>query len=102
LKTNVSIMAWTPVTMGIMVPSLYIFGAQDTLAGTMGYASYDSIAATIPKMEVTIQSGHAGQPSSGNGASGDAGLAFQKVFLEGDERWRPLLLSIMATASTVK
>jgi hypothetical protein len=102
LKTNVSIMAWTPVTMGIMVPSLFIFGSADTLAGTMGVASYDSIPATVPKMSVTVNSGHAGQPSSGAGASGNAGLAFQKVFLEGDERWRPLLLSIKADATTIK
>jgi hypothetical protein len=102
LKTNVSIMAWTPVTMGITVPSLFIFGSSDTLAGTMGVASYDSIPTTVPKMEVTVNSGHAGQPSSGGGASGNAGLAFQKVFLEGDERWRPLLLSIMADATTIK
>jgi hypothetical protein len=99
LKTNVSIMAWTPSTMGIKVPSLYIFGSSDTLAGTMGMASYSSIAAPTPKMAVTIPSGHAGQPSSGMGQSGEAGLAFQKVYLEGDERWKPLLLSIKATQS---
>ena len=44
LRTNVSIMAWTPATSGITVPSLYIFGSADTLAGTMGMPSYDSIA----------------------------------------------------------
>jgi hypothetical protein len=44
-------------------------------------------------MRVQITSGHAGQPSSGGGKSGEYGLAFQKVFLENDERWRPLLVA---------
>lgn len=97
LKTNVSIMAWTPATSGITVPSLFIFGTSDTLAGTMGMGSYSSISGTVPKMAVTIPSGHAGQPTSGAGASGKAGLAFQKVFLEGDERWLPVLDMIDTT-----
>jgi hypothetical protein len=102
LKTNVSIMAWTPATSGIMVPSLFIFGSSDTLAGTMGMSSYRSIATTVPKMAVTVSSGHAGQPSAGQGESGKAGLAFQKVFLEGDTRWRPLLLMIDADDTNIK
>jgi hypothetical protein len=97
LKSNVSIMAWTPATSGITVPSLFIFGSSDTLAGTMGMSSYRSIMGTTPKMAVTVNSGHAGQPTSGGGASGKAGLAFQKVYLEGDERWKPILGMIMAT-----
>lgn len=96
LKTSVAIMAWGPANGGIMVPSLFIFGSSDGLANTMGMAPYRSISGDVPKMAVTINSGHAGQPSSGGGASGKAGLAFQKVFLEGDERWRPLLLMIEA------
>jgi hypothetical protein len=102
LKTNVSIMAWTPATSGITVPSLYIFGSSDTLAGTMGMASYTSIKDPTPKMAVTVSSGHAGQPSAGMGESGKAGLAFQKVYLEGDERWRPLLLMIDAENTNIK
>jgi hypothetical protein len=102
LKSNVSIMAWTPATSGIMVPSLFIFGSSDTLAGTMGMSSYRGIADSVPKMTVTVSSGHQGQPSAGGGSSGKAGLAFQKVFLEGDERWRPLLLMIDAGETNIK
>jgi hypothetical protein len=102
LKSNVSIMAWTPATSGIMVPSLFIFGSSDTLAGTMGMSSYRSIADSVPKMAVTVNSGHAGQPTSGGGASGKAGLAFQKVYLEGDERWKPILKMIDATDTNIK
>lgn len=96
LKTSVAIMAYGPAWSGIMVPSLYIFGSSDGLANTMGMSAYRSMSGTVPKMAVTINSGHEGQPSSGSGASGKAGLAFQKVFLENDERWRPVLLMIDA------
>src|SRR5262245_28475979 len=77
VKSTVSILAWQPATSGITVPSLFIFGSSDTLAGTMGMSAYRSISGTVPKMTVTINSPHAGQPSSGGGASGKAGLAFQ-------------------------
>ena len=30
--------------------------------------------------------------AAGSGASGKYALAFQKVFLEGDPRWKPLLM----------
>ena len=102
LITNVSIMAWTPSTSGITVPSLYIFGSSDVVAGTMGYASYQSIEDSVPKMAVTVSSGHSGQPGAGGGASGEAGLAFQKVFLENDERWRPILLMVSADETTIQ
>jgi hypothetical protein len=104
LLTNVAIMAWGPVTTGIKVPSLFICGSSDTLAGcgTMGTPAYDGIPDTVPKMRVTINSGHAGQPSSGGGKSGQYGLAFQKVFLENDQRWRPLLVGVMSDATNIK
>jgi hypothetical protein len=102
LNSNMPIMAWAPVSSGITVPSLFIFGNADALAGTMGMSSYRGIDDSVPKMAVTVSSGHAGQPSSGGGASGEAGLAFQKVFLEGDERWRPILLMVDADESTIQ
>ncbi|MND03530.1 hypothetical protein D3C83_233910 [compost metagenome] len=34
-----------------------------------------------------------GPGDAGGGASGARALAFQKVYLEGDERWKPLLIS---------
>jgi hypothetical protein len=95
-------MAWTPATSGIKVPSLFIFGSSDTLAGTMGMSAYRSIMDPTPKMAVTVSSGHAGQPSAGGGSSGKAGLAFQKVYLEGDERWLPVLKMIMASDTNIK
>jgi hypothetical protein len=102
LRTNVSLMAWQPARSGITVPSLFIFGSGDGLAGTMGMSSYRGIADTVPKMAVTVSAGHSGQPSAGSGDAGAAGVAFQKVFLEGDTRWRPLLLMVDADESTIK
>ena len=43
-------------------------------------------------MRVQVTSGHIGQPSAGGGSSGKMGLAFQKAYLEGDERWKKLLV----------
>jgi hypothetical protein len=42
-------------------------------------------------MRVEVSGGHRGQPSAGGGMSGAYGLAWHKVFLEGDDRWLPLL-----------
>ncbi|HET8937996.1 MAG TPA: hypothetical protein VFN67_31345 [Polyangiales bacterium] len=100
LKSSVAIMAWTPTREAIKVPSLFIFGSSDTLAGTMGMSGYTAVEDGTPKMTVTVNSGHAGQPTSGGGASGKAGLAFQKVYLEGDERWLPVLKMIDADDSS--
>jgi hypothetical protein len=40
-----------------------------------------------------------GPTDAGMGTSGEYALAFQKVFLEGDERWKPLLLMKPADGS---
>jgi hypothetical protein len=104
LLSSVAIMAWQPVTSGIKVPTLFICGSSDTLAGcgSMGTPSYNSIAEPTSKMRVTISSGHAGQPSSGSGKSGQFGLAWMKLFLEGDTRWKPLLTAAMVDATNLK
>ncbi len=95
LLTDVAIMPWGPTNSGVTVPTLIICGSSDGTApcSSHGGPAYAGIADTVPKMRVQITSGHAGQPSSGGGKSGEYGLAFQKVFLENDERWRPLLVA---------
>jgi hypothetical protein len=95
LLTDVAIMPWGPTNSGVTVPTLIICGSSDGTApcSSHGTPAYRGIAATVPKMRIQISSGHAGQPSSGMGRSGQVGLAFQKVFLEGDLRWRPLLVA---------
>jgi hypothetical protein len=53
-------------------------------------------------MRVTVSSGHSGQPSAGGNMSGAWGLAFHKTFLDGDERWRPLLTGGNPTATNIQ
>jgi hypothetical protein len=96
LLTSVAIMPWGPTSGRAMtVPTLVICGSSDGTAPcrSHGQPFYSEIPSTTPKMLVTVSSGHSGQPSAGGGASGARGLAFQKVFLEGDERWRSVLIS---------
>ena len=104
LLSDVAIMPWGPVNSGVTVPTLVICGSSDGTApcASHGTPAYNGISNDVPKMRIQISSGHAGQPSSGGGMSGKVGLAFQKVFLEGDERWRPLLVGAMSVATNIK
>ena len=103
LRTNIAIMPWGPVSQAVTVPTLVICGSSDGTAPCRSHGTpFFNRLGDIPKMRITVSSGHAGQPSSGGGASGEAGLAFQKVFLEGDERWRPLLAGVRADESNIQ
>jgi hypothetical protein len=105
LLTNVAIMAWGPTRgAGVSVPTLVICGSSDGTAscGSHGTPFYNAVPTTVPKMRITVSSGHNGQPSAGGSESGEVGLAFQKVFLEGDERWRPLLIAAPNDNTTIK
>jgi hypothetical protein len=70
----------------------------------MAQNAYEGITATTPKMMVTIAgAAHLdwfGPTDAGAGISGETALAFQKVYLEGDERWKPLLLKSRGTMET--
>lgn len=94
LKSSIAVMPWGPVTRGIEVPTLVICGSSDTVApcGSHGNPLFRSLGST-PNMKITVSAGHSGQPSAGRNMSGQVGLAFQKVFLEGDERWLSVLKS---------
>jgi hypothetical protein len=105
LLTNVAIMPWGPTSgSGIMVPSLVICGASDGTASCTSHGTpfYNGVPDSVPKMRVQVSGGHNGQPSAGGGESGEVGLAFQKLFLEGDERWRPLLVGHGAEDTNVQ
>jgi hypothetical protein len=58
--------------------------------------------AATPKIRVNVSSGHNGQPSAGSNMSGAWGLAFLKLFLDGDTRWKPALLSGQAAATNIQ
>lgn len=105
LRSSVAIMPWGAAAEGgSSVPTLVICGDSDGVAPCSAYGTkaYSNIDAAVPKMRVTVSDGHNGQPSAGEGACGAYGLVFQKVFLDNDERWRPLLLSAAADDSTIQ
>jgi hypothetical protein len=104
LLASVGIMAWQPVGTGVTVPTLFICGSSDALAGcaTHGTPAYNAMPATTPKMRITVTSSHVGQPSAGSNMSGAWGLAFHKLYLDGDERWKPVLLSGRNDATTIQ
>jgi hypothetical protein len=93
LRSSVAVMPYQPVREG-EVPTLHICGSSDRTAacGTHAERSYAGMPDTTDKMIITVSSGHVGQPTAGGGDSGAVGLAFQKLYLEGDERWRSVLL----------
>jgi pimeloyl-ACP methyl ester carboxylesterase len=105
LKTSVGLASWSPVGNGIQVPTLLLCGSSDgTAPCSMSQGSYNAIPSTTPKMMTTISgASHLnwfGPTNAGGGISGETALAFQKVFLEGDERWRPFLLQSRGTKTT--
>jgi hypothetical protein len=110
LKTSVGLAAWGPsfggadagvgAAVSYRVPTLLICGSEDIVAPCADHTdpAYAQIPSTTPKMKMMITgtehiSSWNGPADTPGGVSGGYALAFQKVFLEGDERWRPLLLT---------
>jgi pimeloyl-ACP methyl ester carboxylesterase len=105
LRTSVGLAPWAPTGANVTVPTLLLCGASDTVAPcSMAQGAYTAIAASTPKMMVTIPStthfDWFGPTDAGGGISGEAALAFQKVYLEGDERWKPLLSKVRGEVAT--
>lgn len=98
LKTSIGLAAWGGTGRNVKVPTLLLCGGSDTVAAcNMSEPVYASIAEPTPKMMISIPGvthfNWFGPRDAAMGISGKYALAFQKVFLEGDERWKPLLLS---------
>jgi hypothetical protein len=100
LMTSVSLAAWGPSAAMDKVPSLLFCGTADTVAPCPDHSNpaYAQIPDSTPKMKMVITGGDHlaawfGPADGGGGISGGYALAFQKVFLEGDTRWKPLLLT---------
>lgn len=104
LRAAVSLAAWSP---GVpfpdnQVPTLMLAGSADTLAGGQSQGFFSSMPETTPKMLFEVAGGAhsvANDPASANGEIGRYGLSWLKVFLEGDERYRPFLLETPSTQS---
>ncbi len=99
LKTSVGLAPWGGVGMGVNVPTLLFCGDADTVAPcNMAMDDYTGMTGTTPKMLVVAPGAtHFNwfdPADAGGGMSGKYALAFEKLFLEGDERWKPLLLTM--------
>jgi hypothetical protein len=97
LKVSIGMAPWTPTGFLVQVPSLFICGDADFVAGCdHSEWAYGEMSESVPKMLAMISGGHLSWfgPDAGWGAGGGLGLAFAKVFLEGDERWKPALLGM--------
>jgi hypothetical protein len=108
MKTSVGLAAWGPAGGKVKTPTLFICSDADTVASCTGTnSSYAAIPSGVPKMILDIPGvSHFNWFSptdavAGNGESGEYALAFNKVYLEGDERWKPILKT-MAHAGTIK
>jgi pimeloyl-ACP methyl ester carboxylesterase len=93
LMTSVGLAAWGPNGTTVQTPTLLLCGESDTVAPCSGSQNaYNQIPNTTPKMLISIPLlGHLSWFGP-NDTSGGYALAFQKVFLDGDERWKALLL----------
>jgi len=105
LRTSVALAPWGGNGTGVKVPTLLLCGSADgTAPCSMSESVYPAIDANTPKMMVSIAGANHfawfNPTAAGSGNSGETALAFQKVFLEGDERWRPFLLQTRGTKTT--
>jgi hypothetical protein len=85
-KTSVGLAPWGPVT-GMTVPTLFLEGNADTVAGM----AVPSVASGTPSMQVVFTGYTHFNWFGPTDPSGYYALAWQKVYLDGDERWKPLL-----------
>jgi pimeloyl-ACP methyl ester carboxylesterase len=104
LLSSVGLAPWAPVGRGITTPTLLMCGSTDgTAPCSMAEGAYAQIPETTPKMLVVLPLvGHLTW-LSGPTAPGDGGafaLAFMKLYLEGDERWRSVLLAADGDVTT--
>jgi hypothetical protein len=96
LLTSVGLAAWGPDGTTVKVPTLLICSDADTVAACSGTdTTYQQISGSVPKMILDIPGeshfNWFSPTDAGMGESGAYALAFQKVYLEGDTRWKPLL-----------
>jgi pimeloyl-ACP methyl ester carboxylesterase len=105
LRTSVGLAAWAPNGASVSVPTLLLCGSSDTVAPCSGSSgAYNQIPNTTPKMMISIAGATHfhwfGPADAGGGQSGEAALAFQKVYLEGDERWKPFQQQVRGTKTS--
>jgi hypothetical protein len=99
LKTSIGLAAFGGSGGEVKAATLLLCGSADTTAPcNMSMNVYGAIPDEQPKMMITIPGATHfswfGPKDAGMGMSGMYALAFQKVFLDGDERWKPLLTTM--------
>jgi hypothetical protein len=99
LDVSIGMAPWLPTGFLIQTPTLLMCGDADIVAGCdMAQDAYDEIPDTTPKLMVMLGVGvdHLDWfgPDAAFGQGGAYGLAFAKVFLEGDQRWKAALLGL--------
>jgi hypothetical protein len=99
LKTSIGLAPYNGMGTNVKVPTLLLCGASDTTAPcSMAMGVYTGIPDSTPKMILAAIPGAThfswfGPTQAAMGLSGQYALAFQKTFLEGDERWKTLLIA---------
>jgi dienelactone hydrolase len=105
LRSSVGLAPWGPNGTDVKVPTLLMCGSADIVAPcAMADTGYAQVPNTTPKMKIVIAGAEHlqswFQPTQARGEAGEAALAWNKVFLEGDERWKPLLQQVKGTKTT--
>jgi predicted dienelactone hydrolase len=96
LRTSIGLAPFGGSGAEVKAATLLLCGTADgTAPCNMSERVYGAIPDTLPKMMISISGATHfswfGPDAAGMGTSGKYALAFQKVFLDGDERWKPLL-----------
>jgi pimeloyl-ACP methyl ester carboxylesterase len=104
LLSSVGLAPWAPVGRDIVTPTLLMCGSTDgTAPCSMADGAYAELPDSTPKMLVVLPGvGHLTWLSgpAAPDIGGALALAFMKLYLEGDERWRPVLLSADGDVTT--
>jgi pimeloyl-ACP methyl ester carboxylesterase len=96
LNSSIGLAAWGGSGNGTKVPTLLLCGDADTVAPcNMSTPVYSAIPMETPKMLIVVPGATHfnwfGPTDTSGQLSGKYALAFQKVYLEGDTRWKALL-----------
>ena len=106
LKAAVSFAAWGPSGGGNnKVPALMFEATADALAAGMSDGYYRAVPDSVPKMLFEVSgSSHnvANDPANHEGIIGKYGLAWWKVFMEGDMRYKKFLTAPKPDITTSK
>jgi hypothetical protein len=97
LRSGIGLAPWSPVS-GMKVPTLFLCGDADTVAGV----NDPRTAAGTPSMQVVFSLYTHFNWFLPDEQSGFYALAWQKLYLEGDTRWKPLLAKQLSGVASMK